>query len=246
MRAMASQITSLTVVYSTVYSGANQRKHQSSASLAFPWGIHRWPANFPHKGPVTRKMFPFDDVIMLRCIKYIVLLNCVIAPLACRTFARYFIDHGNGWKINTTELCSISVFAGFAWYRPGHRFNIKMSPYQYRKFHCGDKTVVRSSYLHNGISYTGKMTSLYWIGAQMPHEICPWFCCALFSCVLLCFLLFCFVVLCFCFCCALFCLVVLCFVYIVLLCFVLLWFVFFVFVLLCFALLCLRLLYYVW
>ena len=37
----ASQITSLTVVYSTVYSGADQRKHQSSASLAFVWGIHR-------------------------------------------------------------------------------------------------------------------------------------------------------------------------------------------------------------
>ena len=44
-------------------------------------------------------------------------------------------------------------------------FNIKISSYQYRKSHCGDKTVVRSSYLHNGISYTGKMTSLYWIRA---------------------------------------------------------------------------------
>ena len=61
---MASQITSLTIVYSTVYSGADQRKHQSSASLAFVWGIHRWPVNSPHKWPVTRKMFPFDDVIM--------------------------------------------------------------------------------------------------------------------------------------------------------------------------------------
>ena len=45
-------------------------------------------------------------------------------------------------------------------------FNIKMSSYQYRKSHCGDKTVVRSSYLHNGISYTGKLSSLYWIGPQ--------------------------------------------------------------------------------
>ena len=53
MTTMATQITSLTVVYSTVYSDADQRKHQSSASLAFVWG-----------GPVTRKMFPFDDVIM--------------------------------------------------------------------------------------------------------------------------------------------------------------------------------------
>ena len=64
--AMASQITSLTIVYSTVYSGADQRKHQSSASLAFVRGIHRWPVSSPHKGPVTRKMFPFDDVIIIR------------------------------------------------------------------------------------------------------------------------------------------------------------------------------------
>ena len=65
MDAIASKITSLTIVYSTVYSGADQRKHQSSASLAFVWGIHRWPVNSPHKWPVTRKIFPFDDVIMV-------------------------------------------------------------------------------------------------------------------------------------------------------------------------------------
>ena len=64
MSTIASQITSLTIVYSTVYSGADQSKHQSSTSLAFVWGIHRSPVNSPHKWPVTRKMFPFDDVIM--------------------------------------------------------------------------------------------------------------------------------------------------------------------------------------
>ena len=64
MAAIASQITSLTIAYSTVYSDVDERKHQSSASLAFVWGIHRWPVNSPHKWPVTRKMFPFDDVIM--------------------------------------------------------------------------------------------------------------------------------------------------------------------------------------
>ena len=52
------------LLYSTIYSRADQRKHQSSASLAFVWGIHRWPVNSPHKGSVTRKMFPFDDVII--------------------------------------------------------------------------------------------------------------------------------------------------------------------------------------
>ena len=64
MSAIASQITSLTIVYSIVYSAADQRKHQSSASLAFVRGIHRGPVNSPQKWPVTRKMFPFDDVIM--------------------------------------------------------------------------------------------------------------------------------------------------------------------------------------
>ena len=68
MGTMASQIFSLAIVYSTVYSGADQRKHQSSASLAFVRGIHRWPVNSPHKWPVTGKMFPFDDVIMFQVI----------------------------------------------------------------------------------------------------------------------------------------------------------------------------------
>ena len=73
---LASQITSLMVVYSIVYSGVNQRKHQSSASLAFVWEIHRGPVNFPHKWPVTRKMFPFDDVIMLFRFLWIGKLLC--------------------------------------------------------------------------------------------------------------------------------------------------------------------------
>ena len=64
MGAMASQITSLTIFYSTAYSDADQRKHRSSASLAFVRGIHRGPMNSPHKWPVTRKIFPFHDVIM--------------------------------------------------------------------------------------------------------------------------------------------------------------------------------------
>ena len=84
MSVMASQITSLTIVYSTVYSGTDHRKHQSSASLAFVGGIHRWPVNSPHKGPVTRKMFPFDDLIM-----WCLLLGChgegviSLAPMRC-------------------------------------------------------------------------------------------------------------------------------------------------------------------
>ena len=65
MGVFASQITSLMIVYSTVYSGADERKHQSSVSLDFVRGIQGWPLNSPHKGPVTREMFPFYDVIMI-------------------------------------------------------------------------------------------------------------------------------------------------------------------------------------
>ena len=89
MSAMASQVTSLTIVYSTVYSGADQRKHQSSASLAFMRGIHRWPVNSPHKRPVMRKMFTFDDVIIFSIIHWVwctlrklAILNCELALVA--------------------------------------------------------------------------------------------------------------------------------------------------------------------
>ena len=64
MSALASQITSLTIFYSTVYSRRRTKKRQRSTSQAFVQGIHRWPVNSLHKGPVTRKMFPLDDVTM--------------------------------------------------------------------------------------------------------------------------------------------------------------------------------------
>ena len=73
MGTMGSQITSPTIVYSTVYSGADQRKHPS---LTFARGIHRWPVNSPHKGPVTRKMFPFDDAITRNADRFFSALMC--------------------------------------------------------------------------------------------------------------------------------------------------------------------------
>ena len=82
MSAMASQITDVSIVCSTVGSGTDQRKHESSATLAFVRGIHQWPVNSPHKRPVTRKMFPFDDVIMkkyLFCIwRVFYLCHCCV------------------------------------------------------------------------------------------------------------------------------------------------------------------------
>ena len=70
MGAMASQITSFTIVYSTSNSGADQRKHQSFASLTFVRGIHRWPVNSTHKWPVTRKCFHLMKSSCLSCFFY--------------------------------------------------------------------------------------------------------------------------------------------------------------------------------
>ena len=64
MSAMASQVTGVSIVYSTASSGIGQIKHQTLRHWPFVRGIHRWPVNFPHKGPVTRKMFPLNNVIM--------------------------------------------------------------------------------------------------------------------------------------------------------------------------------------
>ena len=65
MSVMTSQITSLAIVYLIIYSRRRSNKTSKSASLAFVRGIHRGPVNSPHKRQVTRKMFPFDDVIMV-------------------------------------------------------------------------------------------------------------------------------------------------------------------------------------
>ena len=79
IRANASQITSLPIVYSTVYSGVDERKHQSSASLTFVRRILRWPVNSPNKWSVTRKMFPFDDVIMYQNTQDAVMTDPIVS-----------------------------------------------------------------------------------------------------------------------------------------------------------------------
>ena len=76
MSMMASQITGVSIVCSTVCSGKDSRKHQSFMSLPFVRGIHRWPVDSPPKGPVMRQMFQFDDIIMDS--KYLTNLICKI------------------------------------------------------------------------------------------------------------------------------------------------------------------------
>ena len=84
MSTVASQITKVSIVCcSTVCSDADQRKYQGIASLAFVKGIHRWPTD-PPIGPVTQKLFSFDDVIILVFINasaittYITSWNCIV------------------------------------------------------------------------------------------------------------------------------------------------------------------------
>ena len=98
MGVIAYQITSLTIVNSTVYADADQRKHESSASLAFVWGIHRGQVNSPHKWSVTRKMLPFYDVITRSC------------PQNCKSVL------GGCWQAINKEgicLCVVNVVSGF-------------------------------------------------------------------------------------------------------------------------------------
>ena len=112
MSTMASQITSLTIVYSAVYSGADQRKDQSSASLAFVRGIHRWPVNSTHKWPVRRKMLPFDVVIMKYCGYP---MNCMIPPIFARGRENVIMmtsSNGNIFRV-TDRLCG--EFTGHRW-----------------------------------------------------------------------------------------------------------------------------------
>ena len=100
MGAIASQITSFTIVYSIVYSDADQRKHQSSASMAFVRGIHRGQVNSPHKWPVTRKMFPFDDVIMFLVYALIWAMDSLdLGPVVVESFSMSQPVHENGLTI---------------------------------------------------------------------------------------------------------------------------------------------------
>ena len=113
---------------------------------------------FPSKRPVMQKVFPCHDVYMMR----LTVPGCR-QTLLC-VLRSWEEPISETWNMRSHVMSCIGTNTKKA-RDSGGRFNIKMSYYQYRKSHCGDKMVVRSSCLHNGISYTGKMTSLYWIRA---------------------------------------------------------------------------------
>ena len=111
MAEMASEITSLMIVYSTVYSGVYQRKHQSSASLAFvrEFTGDRWPVNSPHKWPVTRKTFSFDDVIIWKIFR-------LVLP-AQETSTIEMISVLTGKHANSDKPLSVALNNKMAYYR---------------------------------------------------------------------------------------------------------------------------------
>ena len=136
MGVMASQITSLPIVYLTIYSGADQRKHQSSASLAFVRGIHRWPVNSPHKWPVTRKTFPFNDVIMTKLNEEYETINCC------------YVDYK---KHNKTIMCI---------YFKGYVFHVRNHPDIQEYDNAWLKIRIYSTQLHKRVCFAYLNTSI--------------------------------------------------------------------------------------
>ena len=93
MSMMTSPTIGVSMVYSTICSGADHRKRQRSVPLAFVRGSHRWPVNSPHKGPVTWKnvfiLWRHHDAYILHGIRCIL---CLCGHVACHMpFAHYFL-----------------------------------------------------------------------------------------------------------------------------------------------------------
>ena len=133
--------------------------------------LYKWSNNFCHFrcSRQISQNFVFH-FIQVRCL--IILKFCAVCQFYC-----YAVHGILRWLVNCeigfgqTRFCKIWVYESFggifmSHQLPGPWFNTKMTSYQYRKSHCGDKTIFRPSYLHNGFSSTDKMTSLYWIKAQ--------------------------------------------------------------------------------
>ena len=145
--------------------------------LAIGQGHEQWYALyvFLYFYGITSFCSPLYFAFELYICLYLRLIN--IAGAANTVLLQYSYGHPP-WMVIWQTVVDSDVLVqspnGDLFYFPvlnsGPRFNIKIPSYQYRKSHCGDKTVVRSSYLHNGISYTGKMISLYRIRALYPRN----------------------------------------------------------------------------
>ena len=172
MGPMASLITSLTIVYSTVYSGADQRKYQSSASLVFVRGIHRWPVNSLHKWPVTRKMFPLDDVIVF------IFPTRLITEVLTHKISTWWKTHSYKvalfwWKPFSSlgQLRSVPSFDGY-FIRPFEK-NGRNMPWQYPSFRlslCFPHVLrYQFKFIYIYIYILGDTTCQVWVLSQLGH-----------------------------------------------------------------------------
>ena len=150
MGVIASQITSLTIVYSTVYSDADQRKHQSSTSLAFVRGIHWGPVNSPHKWPVTRKMFPFDDVIMF-----------MLVTAVCIFYGIYF---NMGYIVSSTAPSNPSCKS--CWYCHNSNFRLPQALWQTANYISLYKGKVHEKYWHHWWIEFIRLKRTWWQGTS--------------------------------------------------------------------------------
>ena len=166
MSTLASQITGFSIVYSTAGSGAHQRIHKSSVSMAFVWGIYRWPVNSLHKRPVTRKMFSFDDVIM---IHWMAIKKCVI------------VDHGHIYRRDGNNCyvsvvwkehpsCLVNVYAADAVRRSlDDNWPFKMYIFRTKQAHCYARRYPLWPYTPR------KTEKRVWSGSDINMPVLHWF-----------------------------------------------------------------------
>ena len=157
MGTMASQITSLTIVYSTVYSDADQRKHPSSASLAFVWGIHRGPVNSPHKWPVTRKMFHviLRENVANKTYEHIQYIpwNLHTILLCFILFGCYYYDYCCCYYFYTYNV-TMMMTSSLTWTFP----QVRQEPILHSQYHgCWCPGDARSQGISNHDIYNGKL-----------------------------------------------------------------------------------------
>ena len=125
MIAMAFQITSLTIVYSTVYSGTDEKKPQSPASLASERGIHRWSVNSPHKWPVTRKCFHLIMTSWFHRISTGLIAAEIFTFCQLVYFVLLFLHY-----MHTLSYISLSIWSMDSNFRPPHKGKGKIFPWQ--------------------------------------------------------------------------------------------------------------------
>ena len=154
---------------------------QAAGVIAGGGSIHVW--ELFHIGAKST-ISPLNTHVI--AVWYIDILWNTLLPFAKQHFQNNFRKHDDNATFRHSKIITTFLLQDYfiemeqtvllvAWTQPhrtpGPWFNIKMPSYQYRKSHCGDKTILRPSYLHNGISYTGKMATLYWIRAPNLSEL---------------------------------------------------------------------------